>query len=267
MFQPILSPSPKSVAQKPVAQKPVVQKPVAQKPVAQKPVAPKPVAPKPVAQRLWGAGAIALATSLSTLGLGTSAQAQLQSSATTATQTPSRSQTELAYLFQENCVMSGRAGSSYSRVSIDRQIYPESFFLNDGAAVTCRLGSVARPHAYHSLKLVLGARDRHPDFKPLLLQVYLDGELSETRQLFVGDLQTIVINLKGANNVSIEAVDNDDPYAQRVSVIHATLEPLALMGRSGAGRSASGWSASGWSASGWSASGRSAVGRSGAGRI
>jgi len=80
---------------------------------------------------------------------------------------------------------------------------------------------------YISSKLSFGIGDSEYGDRPVDVNVYLDGNLAESRTLLIGEKALLLLNVSQTSSVAIEVLNNGDGQLTDVSFFQALLEPIS----------------------------------------
>ncbi|MCP2730994.1 hypothetical protein [Limnofasciculus baicalensis] len=131
-------------------------------------------------------------------------------------------------LFSSGCVTRGSMGDSQRDISIGRQVFTEIFYMTDlDSLITCRIRPAGSQPKFKTLRLAFGIADNRSANKPVDVNVYLDGNLADSRSLSVSEASLIILDVSKVSSVAIEIPNNNDHRGTRVSFIQALLEPIS----------------------------------------
>lgn len=139
-------------------------------------------------------------------------------------------------LFSTQCVGQGLTGNQNKSVSIGRELFTSIFAIGGGwanynASITCRVRPPGAAPKFKTLRLAFGVPDDANQRNPMEVNIYLDGNKTESRSLYPGDKTLVLLDVNQVRSVAIEVLysrsDNDSNYITPVSVVQAVLEPIS----------------------------------------
>lgn len=131
-------------------------------------------------------------------------------------------------LFSSGCVKQGGMGNSQRDISIGRQVFTEIFYMYDSdSLITCRIRPAGSQPKFKTLRLAFGIADNSSANKPVDVNVYLDGNLADSRSLSVSEASLIILDVSKVSSVAIEIPNNNDHRGTTVSFVQALLEPIS----------------------------------------
>ncbi len=140
------------------------------------------------------------------------------------------------FLLRAKCVNSGfgNARQNTIDVSIGKAVYTSRFYLGSGnrsASITCKIRQVDSQPLFQTLQLGFRMRDNNTTSPPVVVNVYLDGQQTESRTIAPTQQESLSLDVSNATNVTLEAVcSSQSIYCDRVYFFNAALEPLTLPG-------------------------------------
>ncbi|MFB2917714.1 MULTISPECIES: hypothetical protein [Aerosakkonema] len=135
-------------------------------------------------------------------------------------------------LVKTTCVGSGpgRWRPDSEDVAIGRAVYKSLMNLspsNGSAAVTCRIRPENSEPKFQTLQLEFGMLDRDTTSPPNTVNIYLDGRQVATRTVTAAQTASLLFNVVGVSNVSIETIcSSSSEYCSRVYFFKASLERI-----------------------------------------
>lgn len=138
------------------------------------------------------------------------------------------------FLLRAKCVDSGLGNARQKTldVSIGKAVYTSRFYLGSGnraASITCKIRQVDSQPLFQTLQLGFGMRDNNTTSPPVVVNVYLDGQQTESRTIAPTQQESLSLDVSNATNVTLEAVcSSQSIYCERVYFFNAALEPLIL---------------------------------------
>lgn len=138
------------------------------------------------------------------------------------------------FLLRAKCVDSGLGNARQKTldVSIGKAVYTSRFYLGSGnraASITCKIRQVDSQPLFQTLQLGFGMRDNNTTSPPVVVNVYLDGQQTESRTIAPTQQESLTLDVSNATNVTLEAVcSSQSIYCERVYFFNAALEPLIL---------------------------------------
>jgi hypothetical protein len=139
-----------------------------------------------------------------------------------------------AFLLGARCVNSGLGNARQNTldVSIGKAVYTSRFYLGSGnrsASITCKIRQVDSQPLFQTLQLGFGMRDNNTTSPPVVVNVYLDGQRTESRTIAPTQQESLSLDVSNATNVTLEAVcSSQSIYCDRVYFFNAALEPIIL---------------------------------------
>ncbi len=99
-----------------------------------------------------------------------------------------------------------------------------------GGSATCRIRPGNSAYKYKTLRLAFGIQDQNAnDYhcnRPVTVNVYLDGNLEESRSLLAGDKSLLLLNVSRTSTVTVE-VPRIESCLGIVHFTQAILEPIS----------------------------------------
>jgi len=138
------------------------------------------------------------------------------------------------FLLRAKCVNSGfgNARQNTIDVSIGKAVYTSRFYLGSGnrsASITCKIRQVDSQPLFQTLQMGFGMRDNNTTSPPVVVNVYLDGQRTESRTIAPTQQESLSLDVSNATNVTLEAVcSSQSIYCDRVYFFNAALEPIIL---------------------------------------
>jgi len=120
-----------------------------------------------------------------------------------------------------------------SDVTIGRELFTSIAYMNTlDASATCRIRPSNSQYKYKILRLAFGMQDAniqpYQSAKPAIINVYLDGNLKESRLLKPGKGSLIILNVSRTSTVTLEVPkDEECGYFGTVYFTQAILEPIS----------------------------------------
>jgi hypothetical protein len=145
---------------------------------------------------------------------------------------PAQGRQQTTSLFSTTCVGRGDYGSQRRDVTIGRELFTSIFRMADrydpnGTSMTCRIRFAGSVHKFKTLRLAFGIGDSEYGDRPVDVNVYLDGNLAESRTLLIGEKALLLLNVSQTSSVAIEVLNNGDGQLTDVSFFQALLEPIS----------------------------------------
>ncbi|NTW21046.1 MAG: hypothetical protein HGA42_16270 [Nostocales cyanobacterium W4_Combined_metabat2_030] len=138
-------------------------------------------------------------------------------------------------LFSNTCVGRGSYGPQNQDISIGKQLFTSIYSLGGIyiggnpiiSSITCRIRPAGSAPRFKTLRLAFGIDEDFNSSFGGAINVYIDGNKAETRELYPGDKAFLLLDVSRVSNVAIEAVPISGKNLARVSFFQALLEPIS----------------------------------------